>query len=288
MKAKDLLQQVVSEEMLEKELKKLESAKIASAKVAETIQAEIAQLNKDLVLAKATSSTDTKVLRDRITVLGKERTALAVAFSAEKTQREQVLEDLDKEIEIKKAEKTAIDTSSRKADDLLEKKAVDIEEQVAQLEELRVQVAQEGGDLAKARQDFEDAQVIAQKELKDLTAELIKRTDIAIAEGKATKAGIAKNEALIKNMAERSAELDKQLSEIQAATPIKVALDNIEKELDERKEGLDVQLADMKAGMENIQDREASVKMREAAIVAREKKVMLGERQLREARNGQN
>jgi len=288
MKAKDLLQQVVSEEMLEKELKKLESAKIASAKVAETIQAEIAQLNKDLVLAKATSSTDTKVLRDRITVLGKERTALAVAFSAEKTQREQVLEDLDKEIEIKKAEKTAIDTSSRKADDLLEKKAVDIEEQVAQLEELRVQVAQEGEDLAKARQDFEDAQVIAQKELKDLTAELIKRTDIAIAEGKATKAGIAKNEALIKNMAERSAELDKQLSEIQAATPIKVALDNIEKELDERKEGLDVQLADMKAGMENIQDREASVKMREAAIVAREKKVMLGERQLREARNGQN
>jgi len=41
----------------------------------------------------------------------------------------------------------------------------------------------------------------------------------------------------------------------------------------------------MKASVGDTRDREASVQIRELAVGVREKKVMLGEKQLREARN---
>ena len=285
MEDKDLSQEVISEMMLEKELKKLEGAKVALANVAEEIQANIVKLNADLVLAEATSSVATKVFRDKIAALGKERTALAVTFSAEKARSEQVLEDLEKETEIKRAEKKAIDTSSRKADDILEKKAADIKVETAQLEEFKGQVAQKAEDLTSAEIEFADTQAISRKQIQELTVKLAEQTDMAVAEGGITKSAILKNEELVKDMAARSVELDEKLSKIQAATAVRASLDAIEKGLETRKQVLDAQSIDMKASVGDTRDREASVQIRELAVGVREKKVMLGEKQLREARN---
>jgi len=285
---KDLIAKANSEEMLENELKKFEKAKAAHLIEVSNIEKNIISLTSKLKELEASYSKRAKALGDEIIVAEKTRNAIRVEITALRSKKEKEISDLDIQIADREAKREEILVDHGKLKDEIDLKLKKLKEaeikhkdNVATLEKLTAQLKKDEETLATQSKT-------STKEIEERAHALKKQTAVAQADANTLRKLIGENETLLKSIKAQNAEQDQILAKIKSAEKKVAELDAREKDLVEREEALKIKAQDVKELADLQQAEKESLETQRLAVEGQIKRMLRKEKQLKEARYGQN